>query len=207
VLTVGTQLWRVHRQDRSGCTFKTVTANPYYGGGRFDSTKDDPYPYLYAAPGAQTALLETLARGIPFNNNGERLLRRASIAGQRVSVIELVRDLTLISLLTTADLALACQDDWLIRCPAAEYPQTRNWGHWLRAQATWAQGFIWPSSRDLDGRNLILFGDRCATGALREVSELAVDLDDAAGARWLNEQLGPVRIAVRPPMHVPAQPS
>lgn len=207
VLPAGTRLWRVHKKDHSGCAFKTVRTNPYFGGGRFDSTPDDPYPYLYAAPGEQTALLETLARGITFSEKGERLLRRAAVTGRRISVIELVRDLTLVSLLTTADLALACQDDWLIRSPATEYPQTRNWGHWLRAQATWAQGFIWPSIRDLHGQNLILFGDRCAVGTLRDVSELTVDLDNETGAQWLNEQLGPFRISVRPPKHVPPPPA
>lgn len=208
VLGAGTQLWRVHRKYRDGPAFKSVRSDPYFRGGRFDSTPDDPYSYLYAAPGEQTALLETLARGIPFNDRGERLIRRASIADYRISALKPVLDLTLISLLTTADLAAACQDEWLIYSPPSEYPQTRRWGQWLREQAAWAQGIVWPSGRDLGGRNLILFGDRCPAGVLRAAPGAAVDLDDADGARWLNKQLAPFRISVRPPRCRPTlQPS
>jgi len=199
-LAAGTRLWRVHRRYRSGTEFKAIEADRHFGGNRFDGTPDDPYSYLYAAPRQQTALLETLARGIPFDQNGWRLIRRAMINGYRITGIELVADLTLISLLTTADLAAACQDSWLIHSPPSDYPQTRRWGHWLRSQATWAQGFIWASDRDIGGRNVVLFGDRCPPGSLRALPESAVDLDDQAGARWLSGQLAPFRISVRPPI-------
>lgn len=199
VLKAGTRLWRVHRKYWSGSSFKSVKSDVYFGGSRFDGTSADPYPYLYAAPGEQTALLETLARGIPFNDKGWRLLRRAMITDYRISSIEPVHDLTLISLLTTADLAAACQDEWLIHSTPADYPQTRRWGQWLRSQADWAQGFIWASDRDLGGRNVVLFGDRCPDDALRVVPGTSVDLDDAYGAKWLSKQLEPFRISVRPP--------
>src|ERR1022692_842544 len=200
VLSTRTRLWRVHRKRWPSSAFKSGGSDPHFGGGRFDGTRDDPYSYLYAAPEEQTALLETLARGLAFNHNGERLIRRASVTDYRISAFESTQDLTLISLLTTADLAAACQDEWLIHCPAAEYAQTRRWGQWLRSQADWAQGFVWPSDRNLGGRNLILFGDRCPDAALGIVEGTAVDLDDADGARWLNSQLAPFRISVRPPV-------
>lgn len=198
-LSAGTRLWRVHKRYRSGTEFKAIKADRHFGGSRFDGTPDDPYPYLYAAPLEQTALLETLARGIPFDQKGWRLIRRAMIDGYQITGIELVADLTLISLLTTADLAAACQDSWLIHSPPSDYPQTRRWGHWLRSQAAWAQGFIWASDRDIGGRNVVLFGDRCPAASLRVLPESVVDLDDQAGAQWLSRQLAPFRISVRAP--------
>jgi hypothetical protein len=206
VLTAGVRLWRVHRRRRSGAAFNHVKADPHFGGSRFDSTPDDPYSFLYAAPGAQTALLEALVRGIPFNDNGKRQIRRADIADYRITAIEPTQDLTLISLLTTADLAAACQDEWLIQTSPAEYPQTRRWAQWLRSQASWAQGLAWPSVRNLGRPTVVLFGDRVPADMLQVVPGTAVDLGSATGAAWLNKQLAPYRITVRQPSgkHSPA---
>jgi hypothetical protein len=199
VLPAATRLWRVHKKHRSCTEFKAVAADRHFGGSRFDSTPDDPYPYLYAAQDRQTALLETLVRGIPFNDRGERLIRRAAVTDLRISALVTVSDLTLISLLTTADLAAACQDEWLVQTPASEYPQTRRWAQWLRAQAPWAQGLAWPSVRHVGGRALVLFGDRCQPDALEPVPGSSVDLDDSAGTVWLNQRLAHYRISIRPP--------
>lgn len=198
-LPAGTRLWRVHKQSHSGIDFNPVMSDALFGGGRFDSTSSDPYPYLYAAPEQQTALLETLARAIPFDESGERWMRRAAIGGYRISALEPAGDLALVSLLTTPHLVAACQDEWLVQAPQAEYPQTRHWGHWLRSQAPWAQGFAWPSRRNIGCTSFVLFGDRHLDGVLRSVPGTALDLDDAAGASWLNDQLRPYRISVRPP--------
>jgi hypothetical protein len=201
LLSAGTRLWRVHKKYRSCSDFKSVESDAHFGGGRFDSSPGDAYPYLYAAPEQQTALLETLVRAVPFNDKGSRLIRRAAITDQRISALEPVQDLNLIGLLTTADLAAACQDEWLVYSSPSDYPQTRRWAQWLRAQAPWAQGFVWPSRRDLGRRSLVLFGDRLPDRALRDALGGSVDLDDAAGAAWINTQLAPYRISVKPPLH------
>jgi hypothetical protein len=198
VLTAGTLLWRVHKKYRSGSDFKLAGADAHFGGGRFDSTAADPYPYLYAAPEPQTALLETLVRGIPFNDRGSRLIRRAAITGYSISAFRPAHDLTLISLLSGPDLAAACQDEWLVQASPPDYPQTRRWAQWLRTQASWAQGLAWPSRRDLGQHAVVLFGDRCPDG-FRPEPGVSVELDDADGAKWINAQLLPYRISVRPP--------
>lgn len=199
VLPSGLALWRVHRQGRPVTAFKPVGADPLFGGGRFDATSADDYPYLYAAPEPPTALLETMVRAVPFDEKGRRLVRRAAVKGMRISALRAARDLRLVALRTHVDLAAVCQDEWLVHADPPSYPQTRRWGHWLRAKAPWADGFIWPSRRDLGRESVVLFGDRCAAGELREVPGSALDLDDAAGARWLNKCLEPYRISVRPP--------
>lgn len=200
VLPAGTRLWRVHRGTRGPGDFKPVPADPHFGGGRFDSIPgDDEYPYLYAAPDPRTALLETLVRSIPFDDRGVRYLRRAALAGMVISAVESTSDLALISLLTSADLAAACQDEWLIHAEPHEYPQTRRWARWLRGHAPWGQGLLWPSRRDIGRPSAMLFGDRVDPGELAPVPGSTVALDDAAGARRLNEQLAPYRIRVKPP--------
>ncbi len=71
----------------------------------------------------------------------------------------------------------------------------------LRGCATWADGFIWPSRRDLGRESLILFGDdgRCAERTLREVPGSAIVLDDRDGAHWLKKCLAEYRISIRAP--------
>jgi hypothetical protein len=198
-MTSGTRLWRVYRRTRAATAFKPVPADRHFGGGRFDGTPDAPYAYFYAALNPETALLEALVRSIPFNHRGVRYLRRAALAELSVSAVETTADLKLISLLTTADLAASCQDEWLVQADPPEYPQTRRWGHWLREQAPWGQGLIWPSRRDIGRSTVVLFGDRTPPGLLTPVAGTTVDLDDADGARWLNATLAPYRVQVKPP--------
>jgi hypothetical protein len=199
VLTGGTRLWRVHPRTWSGAEFNDVRSDPHFGGNRFDSTPDDPFHYLYAALDPQTALLETLVRGIPFDDKGKRIIRRSAVRELRVTAIELRRDLKLISLLTTTDLARACQDEWLTSTQPAEYPQTRRWCQWLRSRSGWAQGMIWRSARSLDSESLMLFGDRIPVLALRVIPGTTIDLDSVDGAAWLNRLMQPYMISVRPP--------
>ncbi|HEU5030426.1 MAG TPA: RES family NAD+ phosphorylase [Spirillospora sp.] len=199
VLEAGTRLWRVHRRTRAATDFKAVPSDGQFGGGRFDGTRDDPYPFWYAALHAETALLEALVRGIPFDHRGVRYLRRAALAELAISAVDVAADLKLISLLTTADLAASCQDEWLIHADPPQYPQTRRWGHWLRERAPWGQGLVWPSRRDIGRPTTLLFGDRVPAEALASVPEATVALDDAAGARWLNERLAPYRVQVKAP--------
>jgi hypothetical protein len=124
-----------------------------------------------------------------------------------MSGVIVTRELELVSLVTGRDLGAIGQDAWLITARASQYPQTRAWAHWVRGQAAWAHGFIWSSLRDPGSMALVLFGDRCAAAfgpeydriLLHEVPELAVVLDDASGAAWLNRLLRPYRVAISPP--------
>jgi hypothetical protein len=199
VLAAGTRFWRVHPRSWSGAEFNDVRSDPHFGGNRFDSTPDDPFHYLYAALDPQTALLETLVRGIPFDDKGKRMIRRSAVRELRITAIELGQELELISLLTTTDLARACQDEWLTSTQPAENPQTRRWCQWLRSRSGWAQGMIWRSARSLGGQSLVLFGDRIPVLALRVIPGTTIDLDSVDGAVWLNLLMQPYLISVRPP--------
>ena len=57
----------------------------------------------------------------------------------------------------------------------------------------------------LGHRAFVLFGDRCPDDALREKPREAIDLDDVAGADWLNHRLARYRVRVsRPRPHTGA---
>jgi hypothetical protein len=194
----GTTLWRVHPADYAVTAFKDVPSDALFGGGRFDATSADRYPFLYAAPDLDTALLETLVRSVPFDDRGGRMLRRVGLANLRTSALRVTRDLTLVSLLTAADLAAACQDEWLIQADPRDYPQTRRWGSWLRGRAGTADGLVWMSRRNIPQPSVVLFGDRC-DNAVAVTGEPAVALDTEDGIAWLNDRLAAYHIEVGPP--------
>lgn len=198
-LALGTQLWRVHHQSYVPVEFKGKPADRHFGGGRFDGTVDDPYPYLYAGLTQTTALAETLVRALPFVAGRPRLLPRKAVAQRKLCALEVTAELQLIALITTAHLAAVRQDEWLVQAEPRDYAFTRRWAHWLRSQAPWAHGMIWGSRRDLGEQSIVLFGDRCPAGALALGAPGCQQLYDEAGAATLNSLLASYQVHVRPP--------
>jgi RNA polymerase sigma factor (sigma-70 family) len=186
----GTILWRVHTSKLRSNAFNPVPADIHFGGGRFDPTASDEFPYMYAASSQTSALAEALLRRMPFSEKGERVLPRAAVRGRQLAAVELTADLTLLSLLTPADRAAISQDEWIVQAGPASYPQTRDWGRWLRAKAPWAQGFAWPSPWDTGERLVVLFGDRIPPQAIQPCPGMvSTDLDDGPGAAFLKTTL------------------
>lgn len=208
LLRRGSCLWRVHPRPYAAFAFKSSLSDALYGGARFDATEADRYPYFYAGLSEKTALAETLLRGLEPDDCGYRTVPRKEVSGRRLSGLTLIQDLNLVSLVSGEDLAAVGQDAWLVTVPGHDYPQTRDWAHWLRSQAMWAHGLIWDSLRDRGGLAVVLFGDRLARDfgdgyektLLHEITELAVDLDGAAGAAWVNERLRRYWAVVPPPL-------
>lgn len=194
-----TRLYRVHRRERPGEQFWPVPADAHFGGGRFDSTAEEPYPFLYAAFSERAALAETLLRSLPFDSRGERVLPRRTVQRRCISGLLTTVDLPLIALTSSPELAAVCQDAWLVQSEARDYPQTRRWARWLRDRAPWAMGLIWTSRQDVTEKVVILFGDRCPLGGVRPDGDRPVDLDDEIGAHWLNKQLAELRVSIRLP--------
>ncbi|MET9735734.1 RES family NAD+ phosphorylase [Streptomyces sp. NPDC006458] len=199
-LPEGTPLFRVHSSARSATAFNPAPADRLYGGGRFDGTDGRPYSCLYAGLEPAGAVCEVLLRSVPFAaDGGPRLLPRAGVVRRSFSFLRLAADVTVVSLMSGADLASVGQDAWLVQAEAAEYPWTRNWGHWIRDRTEpWAQGFVWPSKREPADRAVILFGDRCARDAVAESETSAVDFATPDGEDWLNSVLAPYHARVAP---------
>jgi hypothetical protein len=202
----GSELWRVHGSKYAGDAFRPVNPDPTrntdqnFGGGRFDSTSYDPYPYLYAATKPTTALAETFLRDLDFRSAGDRILPRRAVAGMKLSAIRVQVELSLVSLISATDLAAVYQDHWLVDADgAAHYAQTRRWAHWLRRHSPDTHGLAWQSKRDRPFPAFILFGDRCPPGALSLIPTSSIDLDDANGATQLNALLRPYLVKIISP--------
>jgi hypothetical protein len=199
-LPAGTTLSRVHLARYPSEGFNPVEADLLYAGGRFDSTSVDPYGFLYAALTDGGAIAETLLRDIPANDRGGRFLSRVRWHERQLSRVTTTGDLTLITLQTGADLGAIGQDTWLTMCDGDDYPQTRDWAHWLRGLVPTAQGIIWLSKREPGVPVLILFEDRCPADVLTPAPgplPAPCLFANPAGADWLKAQLAPYRVSIR----------
>ncbi|MGQ4818322.1 RES family NAD+ phosphorylase, partial [Enterococcus faecium] len=102
-------LFRVHQKRFPAEAFNPVPNHRYYGGGRFDATDDDPYPFLYAGESVDVAVAETLLRDLAPNDTGFRRLPRPRVAGRRISAVQVARTLELVSLCSGSDLGAVAQ--------------------------------------------------------------------------------------------------
>jgi hypothetical protein len=198
-LNRGEQLWRVHSRSYPADRFNFALSDEVFGGGRFDGTKADPYGYYYASGEQATALAEAFLRDeLRFNEWGYRVLQRRFVKGRRISAVETLQQLNLVSLRTGPDLAAAAVSTRMVQ-GGSEYSASRAIARWLREHAPWAQGLIWTSTIDLGKPSVVLFADRCGAGVLRQLPRMSVDLDSEDGIDWLNEALAPYHAQIRPP--------
>jgi hypothetical protein len=165
-LSAGTVLYRVHLTAYPAHAFNPMPAHRYYGGGRFDATDDDHYPYLYAGESLEVAIAEMLLCDLPYDASGTRHLPVSAIKGRRISTVITTTDLDLVSLRTAADLAAICQDAWLTTCEPACYAQSRFWAHWIRQRAPTVAGLVWMSHREPSKQAFVFFGDRTPRSAI-----------------------------------------
>jgi RES domain-containing protein len=197
IIPPGTVLWRVHSAQIGAVAFVTGAAAGMDG--RFDSPEGG-YPAMYVSFHQATAVAERFLPGEAFTVDGRRVLPAAKLAGMVASPVETTVELILLRLMFEQDfVALRQSDEWLVTAAEHEYPLTRLWAAWLRAQEWTAQGIVWPSAQDMPRQTAVLFGDRCPPGALRAVPNASIGLDDTAGARWLARTLQHHRIRVPVP--------
>ena len=161
-------LTRLHDAAFGAAAFNPTVARDALEGGRFDSTPDDPYAYLYAAGDDSTAVAEALLRELPIDERGGRLLPRSRLDSLRIGWLRTTRDLELVSLRSGRDLAALGQDTWLTAGPAAQYDMTRRWAAAIRVWDRGAAGLTWRSRLEPDGVAYVLFADRLPGGTLEE---------------------------------------
>lgn len=201
-LAAGTILYRVHRKNFPADSFNPVPSHRYYGGGRFDATADDAYSYLYAGETIDVAIAETLLRDFVFDSTGHYVLPRTIYAGRRISAVRTVVDLELVGMRTRPQLSSFAQSPWITNCPPMEYAQTRHWGHWIRAKAPKAAGYVWNSRQEPSLGAFVLFGDRHGGKMVEPVidplapSDPAADFDTDEGREALAKILEPFRVTV-----------
>jgi RES domain len=176
----------------------------YFEGGRFDSTHDDTYGYLYAGDTPAGAVAETLLRDSPITATGAITLSHTQVVGRRLTRIMLTQDLAVVDLRGLVDLRAASQDTWLTMADPSDYPQTRHWGHWIRSQSPTATGFIWISKRDPTRQSYVFFDDKCPPNSFAadptwRPNGIDPYFDDAAGLQYLTDLLQPFAADVSPP--------
>lgn len=201
-LSAGTVLFLVHNKRVPAAAFNPVPSHRYYGGGRFDATEDDPYPYLYAGSTVDVAVAETLLRDLSPDDTGIRQLSRSKVAGRRISAIEVTADLELVSLRSGTDLGAVAQDTWLTTCDPRDYAQSRHWAHWIRTHAKSAVGYVWLSRREPGAAAYVLFGDRFSPSVITQAVHPDVpagdeaDFDTPRGRRALRNRLTRYNVAL-----------
>lgn len=197
-----TRLVRIHDAAFGVTEFNPLIARSDLRGGRFDSTAEDPYPFLYAALDERAAVSEALLRDLPFDEHGVRLLPRARLADLRIGWMRTTVDLRLVDLRSGRALAAVNQDTWLTQGPSSGYSMTRQWAAAIRSWAPWCDGLIWRSRREPEGFAVVLFGDRMQRGAIQSTDDptpLPVDgrsLASGPGARYLEQILSEYSVAL-----------
>jgi hypothetical protein len=189
ILPSGTRLFRVHKNYFQSTLFNERQASENNRDGRFDSDGDDYYPFYYAALSDRGAIYETLIAE-RHTSLGEPIPRDA-LKHRTLSIVEVAKDLRLLSLRTARDFDLAGQSEWLVRSSPCEYPRTRYQVRVIRSRFRWAEGLIWYSRKSPDEQSLVLFGDRCGVDSLRKTKLPAIALDAPSAESWLTQILAP----------------
>lgn len=202
-LAAGAVLFRVHQTRFDAAAFNPEPAHRYYGGGRFDSTEDDRYEYLYAGESVGVAIAETFLRDIAYSARASAVLPRKAFAGRRISAVRLVRDCALVSLLDLADLSRAAQSTWLTQCEPRDYAQSRHWAHFIRSQAPNTDGFVWQSKREPARKAYLLYKQDPTQTLVEQVPHFDVPTGDRAifdtslGRTFLRSVVNPYRVTLR----------
>lgn len=199
LLPAETMLWRVHPRTKEPTDFTGYHDNRRFQYGRFRGSAADPYASWHGSSDAAAILADILLRAVELPPAGYRTVRRVAVTGQRASALSTAVELPLVSLLSSADLAAVAQDVWLVHADDVHDPMIRRWASWIRAQALWASGFVWPPRRDARHQLVVLFEDRCKPDVFDPDPIIHYDLDDERGAEWLNWVLRPYRARINPP--------
>ena len=202
---------RIHRTGYAPTQFNPNSFSEHSEsfGGRFDSTPDDPYPFLYAAADEGTAVSEALLRYAERGDTGTRILHRGLISDQKISWIETQHDLELVDLSTGECLGAVGADSRLTTATEEEYHMTRKWSAWIREQtrdaSERAQGLIWRSLREPAGYAYVFYKDRCPDDAFKTrtvglpIPAAERRLDQGKGRDFLEEILKSYNVALSPP--------
>lgn len=198
-LPAGSLIWRCHSARYGVGQFNTRQAHQHFKGSRFDSTENDPYPYLYAALDPVTALAEVLLRSVEFGDGtAVRQIPWAQASRYLLSAVRTTSDISLVDITSAEGLAAVWQDEWLVT--SLEYPQTRYWVRLIREHSKKAQGLCWTSKRCMPRRALQFFGDRCGADLLEARSEECYRLASGADRKEINRLLSPLRAVISEPV-------
>ncbi|WP_410564510.1 RES domain-containing protein [Amycolatopsis sp. cmx-4-61] len=181
--------------DHVGAAEPDPPVQSVFGGGRFDAVMPADRGQMYVSPSDTTAVLERFLPGLVFGADGRRFLLRRAVEGKRLSALEVTRDLTLLRLVSSGDLAAVGQDQWLLT--ETHYGATREWAQWLREKVPWADGIVWQSTVDMPAETMVLF-DRDVP-AVTVVDQRSSVLGGTERSGWLEDVLDAHGVRTGPP--------
>ena len=193
-MPAGTVFFRIHKKAHDSDSLNPNPSHRYYGGGRFDSTEDDRYDFLYAGSSLDVAITETLLRDIPVDDSGSRVVPRSRYSGRRQSAVIAKRLIQVVDLRAAQGLGAVAQDGWLLAAEPIFYAQTRHWAHWIRERSKNTDGFVWMSRRQPISEAFLLYSP-CGHNFLEPVDHpeippgAASDFDTPEGRNQLRNRL------------------
>lgn len=192
-LPSGTEVWRVHRLAHRPAQF-----NPGLGADRgrfhpFQGPGGALVPTLYTAATAEGAVCETVFRDVPMQGP-DRRKARAELEIRAITLLRLVRGVSLIDLRTLGLRRLQLRRRDLIDTEADQYVRTARWAQALHQAVPHAAGLIWIA-RLADPAAMVFFGDR-ATEADFTVIGGPVPLGDGKGLTLVMELAHKAKILI-----------
>lgn len=191
ILKAGRVLTRFHSKARAGDIYNPNTNKRIdieEDGARFNPFPGAPaanVPTLYAADNLSAAALESIFHGVkhvPSPTFSRIGLKESCYSELKVNdnivVLELVNPQ--LRQLAVAGRRASLNESELIHTPPRQYKNTRTWAGYLYASLPALQGLCWRPRLGGTGHAYMLFGDRCAPGALT-VKSGPINIDSGAG--------------------------
>lgn len=142
------------------------------GNARFSPIKDargEFIPALYGGSTFECAAMETVFHDVPFAP-GLKSYDKAKLKEQVHSRLTSQVDLVLADLRGKALRKLGVGRKQLIDTEKDQYPATREWANAIHTRCPDIQGLCWISRQDDSAQAVMLFGDRIASGVLRQIA-------------------------------------
>jgi hypothetical protein len=181
ILKAGTALTRFHSKARGGSVYNPNTSKRIdieEDGARFNPFPGAPatnVPTLYAADNLGAAALESIFHGV--KHIPSPTFPRIGLKESCYSELAVNDDLVVVELvnpqlrqLAVAGRRASLNEGELIHTPPRQYKHTRTWARYLHSSLPALQGLCWRPRLGGTGLAYMLFGDRCAPGALTVTS-------------------------------------
>ena len=196
ILKAGSALTRFHSKSRAGNIYNPNTGKRIEieeEGARFNPFPGAPaanVPTLYAADNITAAALESIFHGV--KHIPSPTFPRIGLKDSSYSELVVNADLVVVELtnpqlrqLAIARRRTSLKEEELIHTPPSQYPHTRTWARFLHDSLPSLQGLCWRPRLGGAGLAYMLFGDRCAPGALTDTSGRPTSIREAVLSKCL----------------------
>lgn len=164
----GTRIERVHDSNYASNAFNPCKGSPT----RFAPIRDrsgNCVPSLYAGSSLEAVIFETIFHDVPVRAK-RKTVRRSDVTNRTHGILEVARDLNLVSLRTVDLNKWRIKRNDLITTSPKLYAATARWAQAIHHQFPAIEGLEWTSNRCDPETAYIFFGDRVSAADLTVVS-------------------------------------